>query len=119
MDEANDLAERLKAVDPLVIDYLIGHNRHIEDIGKLCIAWEILERETNPADRSPLTQNNWCRFIVHKLVYGCLDGAALLSNKVNFVTFNYDLSLEHRLRRGLSSLRQFDEAVSDSYAGIG
>jgi hypothetical protein len=115
--EANDLAARLKAVDPLVIDYFIGHNRHLEDIAKLCIAWEILEREANPADRGPMTQNNWCRFLIHKLVSGCMDGPALLTNNVSFVTFNYDLSLEHRLWRGLCSLRLFDNITTDFLHG--
>src|SRR5438094_388540 len=40
-----DLVNRLQYVAPLVIDYFIGQNRHLEHIAKLCIAWEILERE--------------------------------------------------------------------------
>src|SRR5438132_741389 len=40
-----DLIERLSVTDPLVIDYFIDQNRHLEDIAKLCIAWVILERE--------------------------------------------------------------------------
>lgn len=43
--ECQDLIERLKTTDPLVIDYFIGHNRDLEDIIRLCIAWVILERE--------------------------------------------------------------------------
>lgn len=43
--ECSDLWGRLQAVSPLVIDYFLGHNSHLADIGKLCIAWTILERE--------------------------------------------------------------------------
>jgi hypothetical protein len=32
--ECDDLLERLISVDPLVIDYFLGHNPHLSDIGK-------------------------------------------------------------------------------------
>jgi hypothetical protein len=108
--ECLDLSERLQAVDPLVIDYFIGQNRHLEEITKLCIAWELLERE---ATASYGENDNWCRFIIHRLVSGCRDGSALLDNNVNFVMFNYDISLERQLWRGLSALRQFDDVASE------
>src|SRR5260370_30374240 len=43
--ECTDLIGRLTAVDPLVIDYFLGQNPHLEDIGKLCVAWVLLECE--------------------------------------------------------------------------
>ena len=36
--ECTDLIDRLKTVDPLVIDYFLGQNPHLEDIGKFCVA---------------------------------------------------------------------------------
>ena len=51
--------------------------------------------------------DNWYRFLVHKLVTGCPDGESLLNNKVTFITFNYDVSLESQLFKGLSKLAQF------------
>ena len=113
-NECGELEQRLRAVDPLVIDYFIGQNRHLEDIAKLCIAWEILECETSE-DWGP--NDNWCRFLIHKLVSGCLDGPALLDNNVNFITFNYDLSLERRLWSGLSALRQFEDVAAQFLNG--
>src|SRR5438552_1510065 len=41
-----DLVTRIKAVDPLVIDYFLGQNPRIAAIGRLLIAWVILDRET-------------------------------------------------------------------------
>ena len=41
------------------------------------------------------------------LVTGCRDAESLLNNKVTFITFNYDVSLEYQLLRGLSALQQF------------
>ena len=51
IDECNSLASRLTAVSPLVIDYFLGHNPHLADIGRLCIAWALLEREAVYAQR--------------------------------------------------------------------
>jgi hypothetical protein len=123
INKCQDLIERLVATDPLVIDYFIDENRHLEDIAKLCVAWVILEREfvslhyggnenrreiaRDPWRPAPLENDNWYRFLLHKLTAGCPNGEALLSNKVTFVTFNYDVSLEIALYRGLGHLAKF------------
>src|SRR5260370_18669784 len=41
--ECRALAERLTRVNPPVIDYFLGHNQDLEAMGKLLIAWVILE----------------------------------------------------------------------------
>jgi hypothetical protein len=115
--ECEDLSDRLISVDPLVIDYFLGHNPHLNDIGKFMIAWVLLEREFvfhqmnlnrfQGGQMTPYFGGNWYRFLIHKLVTGCLDGESLLNNKVTFVTFNYDVSLESQLFKGLSKLAQF------------
>ena len=38
--ECEDLVSRLTTVDPIVIDYFLGQNPHLSDIGKLMIAWD-------------------------------------------------------------------------------
>jgi hypothetical protein len=134
IDECNDLISRLKTVDPLVIDYFLGQNPHLGDIGKFFISWVLLEceavflkyeinnnrrelllRTSDTADRYKASSiqhlrkynDNWYRFLIHKLVTGCPDADSLLDNKVTFVTFNYDVSLEFQIFRGLSSIAQF------------
>jgi hypothetical protein len=126
-NKCQDLIERLNAADPLVIDYFIDQNRHLEDIAKLCIAWVISEREFvsirygGNENRREIGQkdhgyaaphrvnDNWYRFLLHKLTSGCSDGESLLSNNVTFVTFNYDVSLEIELYRGLGHLARFSD----------
>jgi hypothetical protein len=134
INECNDLITRLTTVDPLVIDYFLGQNPHLGDIGKFFIAWVMLEyeavflkyginnnrrelllRTSDRTDREKASSiqhlqhynDNWYRFVIHKLVTGCPDAHSLLANKVTFVTFNYDVSLEYQLLRGLSSLAHF------------
>ena len=134
-EEADTFISRLSSVDPLVIDYFLGINPPLQRMGKLLITWVLLECEAryrsengninrrDDLSRSPeeadrqrakgLTlsfyDDNWYRFLVHKLITNCSDSASLLSNKVNFITFNYDVSLEHHLFKALSSISMFNE----------
>jgi hypothetical protein len=137
INECNDLITRLTTVDPLVIDYFLGQNQHLSDIGRFLIAWvllesealflrdrgnvnrrEILLRSSTQVERArgfgpnlDLSQfsDNWYRFLIHKLVTGCADPKGLLSNKVTFITFNYDVSLEYQLFKGLSAIEHFSK----------
>ena len=93
----SELAERLRAVDPVVIDYFLSWNKDLRDIGRMVIAGVLLNHEqvwennrTNinrrlAFEKKPLRPNpeemarfdisvfkdSWYRFIVHKLAYGC------------------------------------------------
>jgi hypothetical protein len=41
--ECDALSKRLQHVNPPLIDYFLGQNRDLRDVGKLMIAWVILE----------------------------------------------------------------------------
>jgi len=133
--ECKDLEERLKHVNPPVIDYFLGQNPTLQDIGKLIIPLVILECEAmylqmpGNINRRKSIQNStrfsekerardvditayhddWCRFILYQLVSNCPTSEELLLNKVTFITFNYDISLEYKLYTGLRSIEQFQE----------
>jgi len=139
--ECVTLAERLQTVRPLVIDYFLAWNKSLQPIGTLMIASSILEceaiwsrQQTNQnrllAIKNQLRRpdavelryydiskckDDWCRFIVHKLVYGCSASSDLLQNKVSFITFNYDTSLEFRLMRSLKSIDLLNEQDVDTF----
>jgi hypothetical protein len=134
LKETRELAKRLKQVNPLVIDYFLSQNVDLQPIGKLMIALVILECEArflsergNENRRELLRQSpsfdersnarkialqffkdDWCRFILHKSVMNCEKSFDILANKVLFVTFNYDVSLEYELDRGLRSISLFE-----------
>jgi hypothetical protein len=111
--DASHLKERLRSVDPLVIDYFLGHNDDLQRLGKMMIAWVIRERETEwhqsgdnlnrTRENIPRGADNWLRFLVHRLVVGCSKSTDLFENNVSFVTLNYDMSLEDVLGRALHS----------------
>jgi hypothetical protein len=52
-------------------------------------------------------KHDWLRFVFAKLESGCKKAQDLLKNKVTFITFNYDLSLEHELREKFKSMDVF------------
>jgi hypothetical protein len=124
-NECSELAKRLTQVRPLVIDYFLGQNESLREIGKLMIAWVIREcairRMNDPVNynrRDPRrgiigdhTRDDWYRFMVHKLVSGCASARSLHENQVTFVTFNYDVSLEWYVEQALASIELFSTEV--------
>jgi hypothetical protein len=144
-NEITELAKRLKQVNPLVIDYFLGQNLDLQPIGKLMIALIILECEAqflkergNENRRELLRQSprhedrdaasrialqffkdDWYRFVLHKLVLNCEKSSDLMKNNVRFVTFNYDVSLEYELDRGLKSISLFESEDIDEFLSGG
>lgn len=139
--ECNLLIERLATVRPLLIDYFLAWNETLQPIGKLVIAASILECEAiwlqqraNQNRRTILVnkpirptgdelvrfditkyRDDWYRFVVHKLAINCVESADLLKNKVRFITFNYDASLEYHLYRALTSIDLFDASDAEKF----
>lgn len=98
--ECDELIKRIKAVDPLVIDYFFSYNRSLADIGKFLISLAILNCQRSPSVHEKL--GNWCRYLIHHLMMGCENPDQFIeSNKVSFVTFNYDNSLRNNILVGL------------------
>lgn len=77
-NECLKLKTGLEQVKPLVIDYYLGWNPDLQDIGRLLIAWVILECEHESRNgkniNRPTTErapDDWCRFIIHQLAIHC------------------------------------------------
>jgi len=134
-DECLQLRNNLRDANPPVIDYFLGQSPGLWSIGKLMIAWVILEYETTyiskrkgnvnrtrnleespditdieKARRIDVTKYNddWIRFIIYQLASNCNTSNDLLSNDVTFITFNYDISLEYKLYTGLNAIELFN-----------
>lgn len=143
-EEALELASRLETANPTLIDYFLKQNKDLQDIGRFAIAlvlfeceWEHAGAGANPnrialhqrlvrqglassAEIDPKAFNDdWLRFVLFKLTSGCERSADLHRNKVDFVTFNYDVSLERRLHDGLSSIELFAQADVDRFIEAG
>lgn len=125
------LSERLAQTNTFVIDsFLSQQNDEIQKAGKFMIAWVILDCErqyivgskassSNNYNRNrPMSgaalqlnehQDDWYRFIVHKLVGDC-PKKSLIENKVSFITFNYDVSLELGLLKAFQAMPDYFDA---------
>jgi len=120
--------DRLRSADPPVIDYFLGWNQDLKEIGRFMISWVILdsEREHKEAGGNYNRQraiadaayadnrrigrienfsDNWYRFILYKILSGCNSQEDVFYNRVSFITFNYDTSLERFLYQGLRSIK--------------
>lgn len=126
--ECEEFESRLLAANPPVIDYFLGFNPHLEKIGKLLIAWVILEREKRSQAEGNVNRSRqeridahkkdgWYRFLLSRLTNGCRTSEDVLKNNVKFVTFNYDHSLEKELLKGLGAMAMFTQEDIASFMG--
>jgi len=141
LSECEELKAGLEQVNPLVIDYFLGWNPRLQPIGKLLIAWVILECEqarlqlrgninrrhifqSSPVHAERVAaqgldvkkfKDDWCRFVIHELAMNCKVSSDLLKNDVRFITFNYDVSLERALHLGLRHIQLFQTADIDNF----
>ncbi len=133
----------LEQVNPLVIDYYLGWNPNLQSIGRLLIAWVILECEhlqhesrgninrkesllNSPLEAERIKSRNLdlkkykddrCRFVIHQLAINCKTSSDIHNNNVRFVTFNYDISLERALGHGLAHIELFEDADVERFLG--
>lgn len=119
IQQLKDVSAAIKSANPVVIDYFLGHNKELQDIGKLLIAMVIMKHEKNNlpppktkgSDGVLRQENDWVRFIVNEMTSGCTQPDDLVKkNDITFITFNYDLSLEQRINLALSQYRYFSNA---------
>jgi len=144
IDFLQDFIDRLTHVDPPVIDYFLEWNEDLRSIGQMMIAWMIIDREREYVEKKcnknrqrlvnqdPFRningrsiecekfKDNWYRFVLYKMLSGCASPDQVADNNVKFVTFNYDVSLESYLYKGLKQIKFMKpgEISADAAANI-
>ena len=79
------------------IDAFLAKRTGFTTIGKLCIAAHLVIRERPDHVMNEANDDHWYRHLWNVLVAGTDDVQDLGRNKIKFVTFNYDRSLEYFL----------------------
>jgi len=103
-----DFKKRLIDADPLVIDNFLARNPDHEKIGRICIAMALIRRLYLSKKIDENIKFNWLKFILNELML--LEGTKqLIDNQINFITFNYDTSLDEGLNKGLEAVFTSDE----------
>ena len=110
-DIARRFSEELKLTSGVSIDRYLNINKKFKDYGVHSIATAIHFFELNSIEKLPFNnpniQGDWYTYLYKKMIQGLDTPEELLritENKVCFITFNYDRSLEHFLFSALYGL---------------
>lgn len=89
------------------IDLWLARNPNFSDIGKLAIILSIFDAERKSKFREDIEPGqDWYSYLYHRMTNSLIDPDSyknFRNNKVTFITFNYDRSLEHFLYESLGS----------------
>jgi len=105
--DAEILSTRLRDAGKDTIDYFFHQNQSLSDLGRVLMAAEICKNEFDAFTSFNLNNDNkvfgenWIRHVAAHIVRDCDSVEKLKVNKVNFITFNYDLAIERILYSAL------------------
>lgn len=110
-----ELKEKLIWCNPISIDVFLRNNPQHEEAAKALIIYTLLKCE-NPRffDLEPdknEKKDDWQPVLFNELTQGCWENPDIfLENNIDFVTFNYDTSLEYGLKRLIQATQRFSAA---------
>jgi hypothetical protein len=89
------------------VDAFLERREEFIDIGKACIAFELLNREKFEILWS--SNRNWMKYLYQHMAAPTLEEFA--QNEVGFITYNYDRILEHFMHTSLMNTHGKDEVT--------
>lgn len=108
MDKARNLSNTFRNSHTKSIDLWLSNNHEYLDIGKLAIANSIIRAENQDMlffdSRPQEKEQDWFTFLFHEMITNETGQCPLhyfILNKVYFITFNYDRSLEELIYSSL------------------
>ena len=119
--KADQLATIFNKSSTPSIDLFLARNNQFSDVGKLAIILSIFdaERASEFREKSEKPDHDWYTYLFHRMSKTLIDPESyknFSNNKVTFITFNYDRSLEQffyeSLINSFSSARE-DEIVEE------
>lgn len=108
LHEAEKFTTTFFKSDTSSIDLFLSRNQIYSDIGKISIVLSILKAEYKSKFHEDVQDNNqnWYSFLFHKMTNSLTTPDSyndFRCNKVSFITFNYDRSLEYFLYESFSN----------------
>ncbi|KTD66726.1 hypothetical protein Lste_2932 [Legionella steelei] len=104
----NKLKRALEVFDPISIDAFLRDNPSYAKAGKIMILYSLLKREDRDKFNLNQSPDNWYSLLLNDLVSECADNPEKLSsNKVKFITFNYDVGLDFYLQTRIREIEIF------------
>ncbi len=112
-----DLRLALTAFNPISIDTFLRDNPSHAVAGKIMINYSLLKKEQLRKFEIE-NQDDWYRYLLNDMSSQSGDNPeSLLQNKVSFITFNYDLSLDYYLYNRLLKIEQFHAKTGGKQIG--
>ncbi len=90
---------KLKKSNTSSIDIFIANNPEYAELAKLLIAKNIALIEQNSIEK--INSNSWLKYLWSKMIDKCMSFNDFKNNKIKFVTFNYDRTLEIYFARSI------------------
>lgn len=101
------------------IDAFLAKRPDLVEIGKLCIAYQLGHRENPSSIFDNEVSDHWYQELWHAMTTELKGPTLLRHNKVRFVTFNYDRSLEFALHEASKNTFELDdERAEECWASI-
>jgi hypothetical protein len=89
------------------VDAFLERRQEFVDIGKACIAFELINREKSEILWN--SERNWMKYLYQHMVSSTLEEFS--QNEIAFITYNYDRTLEHFMHTSLMNTYGKDEAA--------
>lgn len=116
-----ELKKTLEEFAPISIDTFLRDNESHALYGHIMINYSLLKRENKENfklgnAKTKHGDDNWYSYLLNDLLAGCADAPEkILKNKLNIVTFNYDLSLDYCLYDKLSQTEALKKDYGSKY----
>ncbi len=112
-----ELKVALRAFNPISIDTFLRDNPSHAVAGKIMINYSLLKKE-QLKEFEIENQDDWYRYLLNDMSsQSGVNPESLLQNKVSFITFNYDLSLDYYLYNRLLQIEQFQAETGGKQIG--
>jgi len=97
LDETVNFARQFKRSHVKSIDAFLAKRNEFTEIGKLVIATVLIEKENPDRLLDAVDAEHWYSYIWNLMISDIDNISQLQSNRIKFITFNYDRSLEYFL----------------------
>lgn len=112
--DIRDLAMNFRGSNINSIDAYLARHSQFVDVGKQLIAAAICEKES-PIKFRTCDSDHWYRLLWNEMLNDVLEGARLRHNKVRFISFNYDRSLEYFFHHSTKHTFRVDDVTAFDY----
>ena len=107
-----DFARQFKQSHVKSIDAFLAKRSEFTELGKLAIAAVLIEKENPEKLVNTIDTEHWYSYMWNLMIQDINDISQLRSNRIKFITFNYDRSLEYFLHLATKNTFGVDDQMA-------